>query len=374
MNAFPADRLNFLKKSVIREIFDNAPEKAINLGLGEIQFSTPSNIVEYAKQILQDRKIHYTPNAGLKELREKVSEYYLNKVPYENICITVGAEEAIFATILAYVNPGDEVLLANPCYLAYETIVKIAGGKPVYFNLDPCDDFSLDKISFMKKISSKTKLLILNNPSNPLGICFYTEEINYLIKICKQNNILIIVDEVYRELYLQEKPVSFVDMEENALIISGLSKSHCMTGWRLGWVVSRNRELIDPIISLHQYICTCAPYISQKVAVYALSHEGMNSKDEIRLILKDNCDYLKKEIIKHSHFIKFLENSSSPYLFVQYDMDDAKLTRILSENGVLVIPGSAFGSKGKKWIRINYGLDKEILKEGIKRISAALRK
>ncbi|NQV18946.1 MAG: pyridoxal phosphate-dependent aminotransferase [Armatimonadetes bacterium] len=363
-----------IKKSLIRQIFDSAPKNSINFGLGEIQFPTPKILCEYAKKILDDRNIRYTPNAGLFELREAISNYYQNIIPAENVCVTCGAEEAVYATLASILNPEDEVLLANPCFLAYGSIIEMLYGIPVYFDLDPRQNFMLDKKSFLNGISQKTKAVLLNNPSNPLGIILSKDEIKFILETCHKHNILIIVDEIYRDLFLNEKTPSFLEITENIIVISGVSKSHCMTGWRLGWVASHQKDVIEKIITAHQYICTCAPFLSQKVAVKAFSEEGMKSAEEIRKKLKRNYEFLIKYFDENHIEYKALESASSPYFFVNFGIDDRKLSIHLLENGVIVISGTAFGSNGKNWVRINYGVERAILKKGLKIIIQILKK
>ncbi len=357
-------RLKNAEISLIRKLINKAPKNAINLGLGEIQFTTPRFLLEYAKEVLNDGRIHYTPNAGLPELCETIAGYY-NSSYAENICVTVGAEEAIFATLFSYLNPGDEVLIANPSYMAYKTIIEIIGGIPIYFDLDPQKNFKLDKNSFLSNISDATKMVILNNPSNPLGISFSEDEIEFIIETCLKKNILIVVDEVYRELFLQERSDSLFEGNGNIIVISGLSKSHCMTGWRIGWATSNKPELIQPIITAHQYICTCAPFLSQKVAIKALSAEGFEANEVIRKRLRSNRDFIKKKIKSFSQDIYILPNTSSPYLFVNLQLNDLLFAERLCASGVIVVPGCAFGNKGKGWLRINYGIDTKLLEQGI---------
>ncbi len=366
MNYF-AERIKSIRKSDIRKIFDSAPAGSINLGLGEIQFPTPKSITEYAKEIIDKGNIPYTPNAGLIELREAVADYYYTDF-CDNVCITVGAEEALFTTLFCYLNPGDEVMLANPTFLAYKTIIEMVGGKPVYFDLDPDNEFKLIKKSFIKKITSKTKMVILNNPSNPLGIRFEADEIGFIIKKCIEENILILVDEVYRELFLEKRPDSFMEFDGDIIVVSSLSKSHCMTGWRLGWAISKKSELIEPIINIHQFICTCAPFISQKAAIKALSEEGFAEKEKIRKKLVSNRKSAVEFIEENIPDAKILSNSSSPYLFINFNVDDILLTNDLLKEGVIVISGSAFGSNGKNWIRISYAVEKNMLIKGLKAI------
>jgi len=232
-------------------------------------------------------------------------------------------------------------------------------------DFDSKNDFKLDKNSFLSNISDATKMVILNNPSNPLGISFSEDEIEFFVETCYQKNIMIVVDEVYRELFLQKRPDSLFERNGNIIVISGLSKSHCMTGWRIGWAISNKLELIKPIITAHQYICTCAPYLSQKVAVKALSAEGLKANDEIRKRLRSNRNFIIKRIKLFSQDIYILPNTSSPFLFVNLQLNDLLFAERLCASGVIVVPGSAFGNKGKGWLRINYGIEIKLLEQGI---------
>ena len=360
-----ANRIEGIEKSELRQLFDKAPPDAINLGLGEIQFPTPRIISESAINIIKEEDIRYTPNAGLPELQKAITKYYnipLNK----NVCVTTGAEEAIFASIFSFINPGDEVMIANPTYLAYKTIIKMMGGIAVEFDLAPESNFKLDRKDFKNKITSKTKVLLLNNPSNPTGKCFSEDEINFMVSKCIENKILIVVDEIYRELYIEKKPITFLDKAGKIIVISGLSKSHSMSGWRVGWAVSNDPELIKPVIISHQYICTSAPYISQEVGITALSTEGMIDQNKIRLELISNRDFVLKQFRQFLPNINILENTSSPYLFINIKTDDMLLADELIKQGLILMPGKIFGSNGKYWIRLNYAIDKNLLARGIK--------
>lgn len=360
-----AARLSNLERSAIRKLFDNAPSDSINFGLGEIQFPTPEILSDRAIKIIKNNSIGYTPNAGLPELQSSICKNYKIELD-NNVCVTAGAEEAIFATLFSYIEPGDEVLISNPTYLAYKTIIKMLDGIPVEFELDPDNEFALGENDFLKKISPKTKILLLSNPSNPTGKIFSADEIDLIVRVCQKNNILLVVDEIYRELYIENKIDSLINNYENTLIISGLSKSHCMSGWRIGWAVANDPELIRPIIVSHQYICTCAPYVSQKIAVVALSDEGMAAaQSEIRAKLIDNRNFLLTEFINNFPQYRILNSNSFPYLFFRIDNDDIQFVNKMINEGLILMPGSIFGSNGKNWIRLNYAVDKNKLAKGI---------
>ena len=359
-----ANRIDGLEKSELRKLFDKAPINSINLGLGEIQFATPKIITDKAIDVIKQNNIRYTPNAGLPDLQEAISNYYNIKLN-NNVCVTTGAEEAIFASLFSFIDPGDEVLIANPTYIAYKTIIKMMDGIPVEFDLNPEQKFELDRKDFSNKITSKTKILLLNNPSNPTGKCFTEEEVDFIISKCEENNILIIVDEIYRELYTEKRPVSFLEKNGKIIVISGLSKSHCMSGWRIGWTVSNDPDLIKPIIVSHQYICTCAPHISQEVAITALSEDGMNAQREIRRELIANREVTQDFFNQFLPDIPILQNTSSPYFFFRVNNSDITLADELIKNGLIIMPGSLFGSNGKQWVRLNYAIDKKKLAKGL---------
>jgi len=359
-----ANRIDKIEKSELRKIFDKAPSKSINLGLGEIQFPTPKIISDKAIDVIKQQNIRYTPNAGLPDLQKAITNYYNIKLN-GNVCVTTGAEEAIFASLFSFVNPGDEVLIANPTYIAYKTIIKMLDAIVVEFDLNPELGFKLNQNDFSSKITSKTKVLLLNNPSNPTGKCFSEDEVNFMISKCIDNNILIIVDEIYRELFMKYKPMSFLEKRGKIIVISGLSKSHCMSGWRIGWAASIDPDLIKPIIVSHQYICTCAPHISQEIAVTALSRKGMIAQNKIRKELIANRDFVLDQFKHFLPDISVLKNTSSPYLFFNVAVDDITFTNEMLKQGLIVMPGSIFGSNGKQWIRLNYALDKKKLAKGI---------
>ncbi|MDA3814406.1 MAG: pyridoxal phosphate-dependent aminotransferase, partial [Candidatus Cloacimonetes bacterium] len=333
-----ASRINGLEKSTLRQLYDNSPPDSINLGLGEIQFLTPKVVTDRAIDIIKQGNIRYTPNAGLPELQKAIANYYKMQLN-ENICVTTGAEEAIFASLFSFINHGDEVLIANPTYIAYKKIIGMMGGTAVEFDLDPLSNFELNREDFKNRITPRTKILLLNNPSNPTGRCFSVEEIDFMVSKCNEKNILIIVDEIYRDLYIEKKPITFLKKTGKIIVISGLSKSHSMSGWRIGWAVSNDPELIKPIIISHQYICTCAPYISQVVAISALSPKGIEAQNEIRLKLKTNREYVLKLFERFLPELTILNNTSSPYLFINVKIDDLLLVNELIKNGVIVMPG-----------------------------------
>lgn len=364
-----ADRLKSIHQSSIRKIFESAPPDAINMGLGELQFPTPQIIRDQTTDLLKEEYIPYTPNAGDSQLRDLILQYYGK--PDLSTCITVGAEEALFLAIMAYTSKGDEVLIPDPGFVAYSSIVNIAEATPVTFDLNEPDNFRIDLKSLKKKITSRTKMIILSNPSNPLGISLTDREIDFLLAISRENGVLLLIDEIYRELFHQERPLSFCGMTKNTLVVSGLSKSHCMTGWRLGWLVG-NKQLIEPLIPLHQYICTCAPYLSQKAAIPALNKKGMAAKEHIRKQLYENFVYLKEKFTAEIKSLRLIQPDASPYLFFKTEETEDTVMQKLQNAGVIALPGSIFGKNSRNWIRLSYGMRKELVETAADRIIRAL--
>lgn len=364
-NKYLAHHLEFLEVSQIRQIMNAAPRDAINLGLGEIRFPLEESLKEAAEKIIRTENLYYTPNAGLPELREQISLYY-NLEFNQNICVTTGAEEALFATLFTYLNPGDEVVLADPGFVAYQTIIKMLQAKPVCFHLNPVY-FHFEPEKFRAKISENTKIVLLNNPLNPTGTTYSEKDLIQISQICVENNILLIVDEVYRELYLDCRPCSILDINPHSLAISSLSKSHGLSGWRLGWIASANPELVKPIIKTHQYICTCANAMAQKLALVVFSEPGDRALENIRQKLLNNRKIVGNFIPENY----LLPNASHPYFLVKVK-NDKEVTENLLQQKVIVIPGSVFGENAKNWIRINYGISAELLETGLNKIVSIL--
>jgi aspartate/methionine/tyrosine aminotransferase len=354
-----ASRMQTIQPSALRRILAAAPAHAINLALGEIQYKSSETLIHEAKQILQTNPMRYTENAGLAEAREAVANYYENRIQKCSVCLTNGTQEALFAVLYTILNKNDEILIANPTFLAYKTMIEMAGGKAVQFQLNPAVHFALDEVSLTNAITKKSKAILLCNPSNPIGISFSEQELEVIVTIAKKNKLLIIADEIYRELYSLKREKSLLDLSEHSIVVSGLSKSHALTGWRIGWIASSISGLVKKMTTAHQYICTSAPTLSQKIIPFALSPKGMNYATEIRTYLKENRD-LTLHILQNSNW-EIQYPTHTPYLFINVKTDDVKFAENLSKKGILVVPGSVFGTNGKGFIRINYGVQKEEL-------------
>lgn len=368
-----AKRLQNRNKSIIRQIADSAPANSINLGLGEIQFKTPNFLRLKAKQIINQGELFYTPNAGILELREAIADYY-NKI-IENpqtinpqqICVTNGAQEAIFAVLFALCDPDDTIMIPDPCFLAYKTIAEMLNARVISFKCLPDQQFEIDWDDFEQKISQKPKILQINHPCNPTGKAFTKTEMLRITDYCKKYNTLLVVDEVYKDVWLNEEIPSFTGLYDQTVIISGLSKSFCMTGWRIGWILAQP-ELIQAFIVAHQYISTCASVISQKTAVKAFSPQADIQLKKLRKMLKVNHQVTKEMLLKKVNENDIIVSDAAPYVFVNIHRDDLDFCKLLAEKGLIVIPGSAFGQQSKGFIRISYALNQKKLKTGLNKL------
>ncbi len=355
-------RSQALKVSPIREFFDSAPEGAINLGLGELKLPMHPFILDKGLEAIRRGDITYTPNAGLPPLRETIASYCGSNP--ENVCVTCGAEEAVFVALGTVVEPGDKVLIPDPGYPAYPNLVRYYGATPSSYIFDPKKNFRLDRASLEEHRDARA--IILCNPSNPLGTALDDEERGAILDFCRENDIWLIVDEVYRELYIETRPESFAGTDPRCIVISALSKSHAMTGWRLGWLHAET-DVVQAATRIHQYAVTCAPRISQEVAVEMFSDEGWQVNQALRDTLNRNLGLVLKRLKGWT----ILENRASPYLFVKVDGPDMDFAKALLKKGVITVPGSAFGDMSRSWIRISYGLPAHDLEEGIKRLLLA---
>lgn len=357
-----ANRMKSVKKSLIRQIHDNACEGAINLGLGQLQFMPPPFLRKAASEIVFKQFNGYTPNAGLESARQAIANY-LEYQDIDGICITNGAEEALFACMFTYLENGDEVILPNPGYPAYKTIADMCNAKTVYLNYLPENNFCPDIESLEKIVSEKTKMMVLSNPSNPLGKSLSNEEVKQISAFCNKHNLILVVDEVYKELKLTDFKQGFKNSVKNLIRIGSLSKSHCLTGYRAGWLASKKSSLVKPVVATHQYIATCAPYVSQKLIEHALSEEGLDYTNELRARLWANYKIVLEKLNRNG--IPFLAADAAPYVFIDIMGDDVKFCKTLAERGVILSPGSGFGSLGKKHVRLNYALPPEMLRMGL---------
>lgn len=376
-----AARINQVKVSLLRQIMGIAPVGAVNMALGELGYEMSLVLREYAAELILRQTPRYTPNAGLPELSEAIAIYHGMHYPVEGVCVTNGAEEALYAALMAFLDPGDKIALIEPSYPAYSTIIGICEAQIVSLPYES-DLLTIDWDRWETALASGVKVLLFSNPSNPLGTYFTPTEVDKLAHLCDKYNVLMIADEIYSELYFEQPPVSFAGKLDNLIIITGVSKSLCMSGWRMGWAIG-HPSLIGHITKAHQYISTCAGWLPQKVTTYALHQERLHLMHSIRsqMLLSYNIAY--KYILSHHPLLHILKPNSTPYMMMQLPSihpeqagvlynDDLEFCRKAAQNGVILVPGRAFGDNCQGWIRMNFALEKIELERGLSLFTQAL--
>lgn len=368
-----------IQPSGIRKFFDIVSEMkdAISLGVGEPDFDTPWHIREEGIYSLEKGRTFYTSNAGLKELKIEICNYLKRKLDLDydynkDVIVTVGGSEAIDLAIRAMINPGDEVLIPQPSYVSYVPCVTLAYGKPVIIELKEENQFRLTKDELLERITDKTKILILPFPNNPTGAIMEKRDLEEIAKVCIEKDIFVVSDEIYSELtYNGEKHISIAcipGMKERTIVINGFSKAYAMTGWRLGYAVGP-AEILKQMIKIHQFAIMCAPTNSQYAAVEALRN-GDRDIDKMRESYNQRRRFLLNAFKEMG--LDCFEPFGAFYMFPsikRFGMtSDEFANRLLQEEKVAVVPGTAFGDCGKGFLRISYAYSLEDLKEALGRL------
>lgn len=349
----------------------------LKLTLGEPDFTTPEHVKASGREAITQNHTHYSGMAGLADVRQAASAFLKQKyqVDYhwqDEILVTVGATEAISAALLAVLCPGDEVLLPAPIYPGYEPVITLAGAKPVY--MDTSDNgFVLSPETLEKALiahQDKVKAVILNYPSNPTGVTYTREEVQALADVLRKYEVFVISDEIYSELTYDGHHVSIAEyLREQTILINGLSKSHAMTGWRIGFICAP-KELTKEIIKVHQYLVTAASTISQKAAVEALV-AGINDADEMKVEYQKRRDYLFEKMSALG--FEIARPSGAFYIFAKIPagliQDSFDFCVDLAQKQQLaIIPGIAFGPEVEGYVRLSYAASMEKLVEAMKRL------
>lgn len=368
-----------IQPSGIRKFFDIVSEMkdAISLGVGEPDFDTPWHIREEGIYSLEKGRTFYTSNAGLKELKIEICNYLKRKLDLDydynkDVIVTVGGSEAIDLAIRAMINPGDEVLIPQPSYVSYVPCVTLAYGKPVIIELKEENQFRLTKDELLERITDKTKILILPFPNNPTGAIMEKSDLEEIAKVCIEKDIFVVSDEIYSELtYNGEQHISIAcipGMKERTIVINGFSKAYAMTGWRLGYAVGP-AEILKQMIKIHQFAIMCAPTNSQYAAVEALRN-GDRDIDKMRESYNQRRRFLLNAFKEMG--LDCFEPFGAFYMFPsikRFGMtSDEFANRLLQEEKVAVVPGTAFGDCGEGFLRISYAYSLEDLKEALGRL------
>lgn len=373
-----------IKPSGIRKFFDIVSEMddAISLGVGEPDFDTPWHIREEGIYSLEKGRTFYTSNAGLSELKIEISKYLdrrfdLKYDPSDEIMITVGGSEAIDGALRAMLDAGDEVILPQPSYVSYEPCIVLADGVPVIVELKEENDFKLTREQLEKAVTDKTKILIMPFPNNPTGAIMTKEELQPIVDFVIEHDLFVISDEIYSELTYSGNHVSigaFPGMKERTIVINGFSKSYAMTGWRLGYACGP-KVILSQILKIHQFAIMCAPTTSQYAAIEALRH-GDDDVEKMR----DEYDRRRRFLLNafDEMGIECFEPYGAFYMFPsikKFGMSsDEFATRLLKEEKIAVVPGTAFGDCGEGFLRISYAYSIDDLKAALERIARFIEK
>jgi aminotransferase len=378
-----ASTVKAMPPSGIRKFFDlvNEMEGAISLGVGEPDFVTPWHIREACIYSLESGMTSYTSNKGMPELRDRISEEMKREAgleydPAEEILITTGVSEAVDLAFRATLNPGDEVIVPEPCYVAYVPDIALAGGVPVTVPTKPSDQFKVRPEEISRALTRRSKALMLSYPNNPTGAIMSREDLEELADVVVENDLLVVSDEVYGKLTYSGRHVSFSQLEgmqDRTIVLNGLSKSHAMTGWRIGFALG-NSALVSAMTKVHQYTMLCAPVMAQVAALEALQRgeDGM-------LAMKHEYDLRRRLFVSGLNRIGLdcFEPQGAFYAFPSVKgtglTSEAFAEQLLKKHKVAVVPGNVFGASGEGFLRCSYATSREELIEALDRMETFLK-
>ena len=380
-----SDTIVHIEPSGIRKFFDivNEMKDAISLGVGEPDFDTPWHVREEGIYSLEKGRTFYTSNAGLKSLREEISRYLSRRCsltynPDTELLVTVGGSEAIDIALRAMLNPGDEVLIPQPCFVSYVPCTILAGGTPVPIELEEKDQFKLTPEKLLEKITDKTKLLIMPFPNNPTGAVMRQEDLEPIARIIEEKDLFVLSDEIYCELtYGQARHVSIASlpgMRDRTVLINGFSKAYAMTGWRLGYAAAPHM-ILEQMTKIHQFAIMCAPTTSQYAAVSAMK----NGDGDVEM-MRESYDQRRRFVLHafQEMGLECFEPNGAFYTFPsirRLGMTSEEFANsLLREEKVAVVPGTAFGACGEGYLRVSYAYSLKNLKEALGRMARFVKK
>ena len=384
LDSFISQRVNNISPSGIRKFFDllSSLEGVVSLGVGEPDFVTPWHIREAAIHSLERGYTMYTSNYGLLELRQELAKYLelrygLNYHPEGEILITVGVSEGFDLALRAILNPGDEVIVPDPCYVAYLPCVVLAGGTPISIPTHQDNDFVIKASDIEPRITEKTKAILIGNPANPTGAVIPRDELNKIAGLARKYNLLVISDEIYARLTYGVEHVCFAslpEIKERTILLNGFSKSYAMTGWRIGYIAA-NQELIEAMTKIHQYTMMCAPTMAQMAAI-----EALRSGDSEVERMTQEYDERRRIMVKRLNEIGLpcFEPKGAFYTFPSIEAtgmsSDEFSEKLLTEEKVAVVPGSAFGQGGEGFVRCCYATSLANIEEALSRMARFVHK
>ena len=384
MDNFISQKVNSISPSGIRKFFDllSSLEGVISLGVGEPDFVTPWHIREAATYSLERGYTMYTSNYGMLELRQELAGYLERHygISYQHereILVTVGVSEGLDLAMRAILNPGDEVIIPEPWYVSYPPCVILAGGIPVFVPTSKQNNFALKAEDVEPLINKQTKAILIGYPSNPTGAVMSREELSKIARLAQKYNLLVISDEIYARLVYGVEHTCFASlpgMREQTILLGGFSKAFAMTGWRIGYIAA-NQQLIEAMVKIHQYTMLCAPTMSQMAAIEALR----SGEDDVDKMVKE-YDRRRKFIVKRLNEIGLpcFEPKGAFYAFPSIEatgMNSEEFAeRLLVEERVAVVPGSAFGQCGEGFVRCCYATSLANIEEALKRMGRFVKK
>ena len=375
--------VRYLKPSGIRRFFDIAATRkgVISLGVGEPDFITPWHIREEAIHAIELGKTFYTGNRGLLDLRKGICAYYkrrfhVNYDPEDNVIVTVGGSEAIDIVMRTLVQPGDEIILPTPAYVAYAAIIEMAGAKVHEVELKEEEGFKLTPEALKKALNEKTKAVILNFPGNPTGGIMTREDYEKIVPILKESGIYVVTDEIYAELTYEQKHCSIAEFDEikdRVIVINGFSKAYSMTGYRIGYILAK-KELIDMILKIHQYTIMCATTPCQFAAIEAVNN-GDKDIEEMFVSFRQRRNYIVRELNRIGLYTPMPQGAF--YVFPSIKRtglsSEEFCERLLDEQNLALVPGNAFGDAGEGFVRISYAYSLEQIKAAIAKLEQFLK-
>ncbi len=382
--SYLATRVAGLKPSGIRKFFDIVAtmDDVISLGIGEPDFVTPRPILEAGIQALQNGETHYTSNSGILELRQALSQHLANRYgvsynPKDEIVITVGVSEALYLALTAILNPGDEVILHTPCFVSYEAEIILAGGVPVELACHVSDQFQLRPEALETLITPRTKALLLSYPNNPTGAVASRETLLAVAAIAEKHDLVVISDEIYDQLVYGLEHVCFAalpGMKKRTITLGGLSKNYAMTGWRIGYAAAPP-EILQGLLRIHQFTIMSAPTSAQIAGIEALKH-GAPHVEEMRAEYNRRRELIVNGLNQLG--LPTFEPRGAFYAFPQVKVsgmdDDTFAERLLDEEKVAVVPGSAFGAAGRGFVRCSYATAYEKIEEALARMARFMQR
>jgi aspartate/methionine/tyrosine aminotransferase len=374
MSVEPSRRAAGVRRTLVRRFFDAAPADAINLGLGQPDVPTPASIAAAGVRAIRDGHTGYTTTAGLPELRRRIAGRYAGFCDgFEQVTVHSGSQQALYATLLTLIDPGQEVLIPDPGYPGYAPAVRLAGGLPVAYPLRASRGFQLDVDEIAARLRPGCGAVLLCNPGNPTGAVQGGEALGRLVDLLAERDVPWVSDEVYDGFVYEGRATGIWELSRNGVVVSGLSKSCSMTGWRVGWSVAPE-PLARRVTAVHQYLVTCSCSISQHAALAAFEPAGVSEAAEIVRRFRRRREVMARGLSRIDG-VGFEPPAGSFYFFVDVSRYGASLAlaeRILERANVVTIPGVAFGEGGEGFLRLSFAAPGAKIREGLARIAECL--